>query len=64
MDKESEHRFLKEFHYIGNNINQLAKKANSGELVSEPSLVSVKEELSNLFRYVMRLSGNAKGAVE
>lgn len=57
FDKEGEAKFLAEFRRIGNNINQLAKSANSGELVPYSALQQVSEQLSVLFRFVMRMDG-------
>ncbi len=57
FDKEGEGKFLAEFRRIGNNINQLAKAANSGDLVPYSALQQVSEQLSVLFRFVMRMDG-------
>lgn len=57
FDKNGESQFLAEFRRIGNNINQLAKAANSGDLVSSTDLKSVTEQLQLLFRYVLRIDG-------
>lgn len=57
MDRESTKRFLTEHKRIGVNINQLAAKANSGDLVSESALQEVKEQYMALYRYVMRFNG-------
>jgi hypothetical protein len=57
MDKEGVQKFLAEFNRIGNNINQLAKKANSGGLVSDSALTLVREQFATLFSYVMRFNG-------
>ena len=57
FDKDGENKFLAEFRRIGNNINQLARAANSGDLVSGSDLESVKEQLRLLFLYVMRMDG-------
>lgn len=57
FDKEGEKSFLAEFRRIGNNINQLAKSANSGDSVPYSALLEVKEQLSVLYRFVMRIDG-------
>ena len=57
FDKDGESKFLAEFRRIGNNINQLAKAANSGDLVPMSSLQQVNEQLKILFRFVMSLDG-------
>lgn len=57
MDKEGEQKFLSEFNRIGSNINQLARKANSGECVSDHALQEVREQFNVLYRFVMRLDG-------
>lgn len=57
FDKEGESKFLAEFRRIGNNINQLAKAANSGDLVPMSALQQVSEQLKILYRYVMRMDG-------
>jgi hypothetical protein len=57
MDKEGEKKFLSEFNRIGNNINQLTRRANSGENVSDQSLEQVRDELKVLFRFAMRFDG-------
>ena len=60
FDKEGEKKFLAEFRRIGNNINQLAKASNSGDLSKFSELHSVSEQLSLLYRYVMRVDGIRK----
>ncbi|MGE3682714.1 MAG: plasmid mobilization relaxosome protein MobC [Bdellovibrionales bacterium] len=57
MDKEGERRFLTEFNRIGNNINQLAKHANTGELVSDARISEVRDDLKILYRFLMRFDG-------
>jgi hypothetical protein len=57
MDKEGEKKFLSEFNRIGNNINQLAKKANSGECVSDEQLMEIRDQFKVLYRFVMRFDG-------
>lgn len=57
FDKEGEKNFLAEFRRIGNNINQLAKSANSGDLVPYSALQQLSEQLSVLYRFVMRMDG-------
>ncbi len=57
FDKEGESKFLAEFRRIGNNVNQLAKAANSGDLVPMSALQQVSEQLKILYRYVMRMDG-------
>lgn len=57
FDKDGESKFLAEFRRIGNNINQLAKAANIGDLVPMPALEQINEQLKILFRYVMRMDG-------
>lgn len=57
MDKDGEKKFLAEFNRIGNNINQVAKIANSGELVSDSALADIREQFKILYRFVMRFDG-------
>ncbi len=57
FDKEGEAKFLSEFKRIGNNINQLARAANYGELVKHTDLNPVREQLKILFLYIMRMDG-------
>lgn len=57
FDKEGEKQFLTEWRRIGNNINQLAKTANSGDLVPATALKAIQEQLEILYRYVMRADG-------
>lgn len=57
FDKEGESKFLSEFKRIGNNINQLARAANSGELVKHTDLTPIREQLKLLYLYVMRIDG-------
>lgn len=57
FDKEGEGKFLSEFKRIGNNINQLARAANSGEFVNHTDLTPIREQLKLLYLYVMRIDG-------
>ena len=57
MDKEGERKFMTEFSRIGNNLNQLTKKANSGELPFQAELVAIRERLDVLYRFVLGSDG-------
>ena len=43
---------ISQLKYIGNNVNQLAARANSGAPVSESALSSVKAELEKIWNVV------------
>lgn len=45
-------RLISQLKYIGNNVNQLAARANSGAPVSESALSSVKAELEKIWNAV------------
>lgn len=57
FDKEGASKFLAEFKRIGNNINQLARAANTGELVKHTDLMPIREQLKLLYLYIMRIDG-------
>lgn len=60
FDKEGEGKFLAEFKRIGNNINQLARSANTGEIVKHTDLAPIREQLKIIYLYIMRIDGNHK----
>ena len=47
--------------YIGNNLNQLARHANSGGSVSKSVLEGIQEELGNLWRFLSQGPPNQQG---
>ena len=55
-------RLLSEFNRVGNNINQLAKKANSGDVVLDKFFSSVQEELRLIYKYIVRFHGLHKNS--
>ena len=55
-------KFISEFNRIGNNINQLAKKANAGEIILDESFSSIQEELHLIYNYIVRSHGLHKNS--
>lgn len=50
-------KVVSELNRIGNNINQLAYKANIGDIVLDKNFAAVQEELHQLFMFIRRVSG-------
>ncbi len=50
-------KVVAELKRIGNNINQLAYKANIGEIVLDKNFVAVREELHQILMFLRRTSG-------
>ena len=62
MTSKQYDRFPSEFNRVGNNINQLAKKANFGEVHLDKFFSSVQEELRLIYKYIVRLHGLYKNS--
>lgn len=50
-------KIISELKRIGNNINQLAHKANIGDIVLDKYFASVQEELHQILIFIRRTSG-------
>lgn len=50
-------RIMSELKRIGNNVNQLAYKANMGDIVLDKYFASVQEELHQILMYLRRMNG-------
>ena len=57
LNSDNAGKIKTELNRIGNNINQIARKVNSGEAVLGSSFDEFKEQLNVLYNYMVRTSG-------
>lgn len=50
VDREGALEMARQLRYIGNNVNQIAKRANEGGAIDEDELQSIQKELQNIWQ--------------
>lgn len=50
IDREGAHELARQLRAIGNNVNQLTRRANEGNTISQAELQGIREELGKLWQ--------------